>query len=732
MKRKTKSNKPKQDLRQDIRALFRNFRNKKFNHKEVAARVGVSDPRGREIVLQLLNEYTRDGFLKSETIGSFQLNQQEVLVEGFLDITSKGFGYVRSEETDGDIFIPENQLGTAFHGDKVKVSLVVSRGSRRLEGKITEVVERAKQDFVGIAHRISGKWWFRSDDPSLPPNVEVLNPEFPGLTHGQKVIIRLSDWNDERIQPEGHITEVLGLPGDHDTEMWAILAEFGFPLKFPDDVIKEAEALDGRIRKEDVADRRDMRDVLTFTIDPVDAKDFDDAISFRDLGQGEYEIGIHIADVSHFLKEGSALDREAARRATSVYLIDRVLPMLPENLSNLLCSLRPKEDKFTFSTVVVMDDTGNIRDQWFGRTLIHSDRRFSYEEAQEILEGKADPIYEKPLHTLNKLAEIMREARFNQGAIKFESRELKFTLDEQRRPIAAIAKERKAAHMLIEDFMLLANKLVTIFVAEKQEGKYARSFVYRIHDAPDPEKLRQLADFVALFGYDINTRSRMGLAASMNKLVEEVQGKDEQEVIESMAIRTMAKAVYSTENIGHYGLAFPFYTHFTSPIRRYPDVMVHRILQEVLKDQKPRDSGALTLECRRSSEREKAAAMAERASVKYKQIEMLLQNPPETVYQGIITDFRETGMYIEIAYNYAEGFVRYSDMKDDQYSFEKRDYEVVGKRWGTIYRLGQHVQVLIKKGDLRTRQIDWMLINHEDQEKNPSRPVWKADRRKRR
>lgn len=732
MGRKTNKKSTKQDLRQDIRALFRKFRDKKFSHKEVASRLGIADARGREVVLQLLNEYAREGFLKSEQIGSFRLNQQEVLVNGFLEITSKGFGYVRSEETESDIFIPESHLGTAFHGDQVKVSLVVTRGNRRLEGKIVAVTERARHDFVGVVQLVAGNWWFRPDDPSLPPNIEVENPDFKGMAHGQKVILHLNDWTDLSIQPQGMVKEVLGLPGDHDTEMWAILAEFGFPLQFPADAVQEAEQLDGRIKKADLEKRRDMRKVLTFTIDPVDAKDFDDALSFQDLGNGEYEIGIHIADVSHFIPEGSALDREAARRATSVYLIDRVLPMLPENLSNLLCSLRPEEDKFTFSTIVVMNESGQIRSQWFGRTLIHSDRRFSYEEAQEILEGQPDAVYAKPLQILNRLAEKMREARFTQGAIKFESRELRFTLDENRRPVAAIAKERKAAHMLIEDFMLLANKLVTIFVAEKDEGKYARAFVYRIHDVPDPEKLRQLSDFVALFGYEINTRSRMGLAGSLNRLVEEIQGKEEQEVIESMAIRTMAKAVYSTENIGHYGLAFPFYTHFTSPIRRYPDVMVHRILQEVLDGKKPRESGGLALTCRSSSEREKAAAMAERASVKYKQIEMLLQNPPETVYQGLITDLRESGMFVEVAYNYAEGFIRFSDMKDDQYSFDKREYEVVGSRWGTIYRLGQHVEVLLKKGDLRSRQIDWLLVNQEEQEKNPGRPVWKADRRKKR
>uniref|UniRef100_UPI003784BE45 ribonuclease R n=1 Tax=Daejeonella sp. TaxID=2805397 RepID=UPI003784BE45 len=633
---KKKSNSFNLVLNKLITDVFEKSGNKPLNYKQVASKLNLHDDESRELILEILKEETKKGILNEPEKGKFLLKQLKTFVTGKVDMTSDGSAYIISEdEFEEDIYVAPRKLRNALHGDIVKVYVYAKNKGRKKDGEVVEILQRAKMDFTGIVNLSDRFAFFIPDDRKMLHDIFIPIDSLKGAKDKDKAIARIVDWPEDAKNPIGQITHVLGKQGENNAEMNAILADYGFPLAFPDEVERQAESIEEIIPAEEIAKRRDFRNVLTFTIDPIDAKDFDDAISFRKLDNGNVEIGVHIADVSHYVKQGTALDKEAFERGTSVYLVDRVIPMLPERLSNGLCSLRPNEDKLCFSAVFELDNEANVVEQWFGRTIIHSDTRFSYEDAQEILENKSGKHSEELLK-LNELAYILRERKFKHGAISFESVEIKFRLDEQGKPLGVYAKERKDAHKLIEDFMLLANKKVAEFIAKKGKGKQKLTFVYRSHDSPKEDALLNFSQFALKFGYKIDTSSGRETAKSLNFLMADVEGKKEQNVLTQLAIRSMAKAVYTTKKHSHYGLAFDYYTHFTSPIRRYPDVMVHRLLELYLAGGKSVSEDEYEKYSMHSSQMEKKAADAERASVKYKQAEFLLSNIGME-YNGIIS-----------------------------------------------------------------------------------------------
>lgn len=715
MSKRQKQHNLKADINKISDEVLRIFRHHKtaktLNYREISAKLDIKDTFSLEMIMQVLEKLERQQILEQVKPGAYKLRQTGDFVEGRIEINQKGFGFVSVEGRDGDIFIPESKMLNALPKDLVKVKIKPKRGASRgnTEGEIVEVVSRFRSQFVGIVHIKAQFAFLVPDNKDMPVDILIPLEKLNGARDGQKAIAIFQDWPINQRNPEGEITEVLGAPGEHDTEMMSLVAEFGFPLYFPEEVIAEAERFSLQIPAAEIKNRRDFRGITTFTIDPVDAKDFDDAISVQYLKGNIIEVGVHIADVSHYVRPGSALDKEAFRRATSVYLVDRVVPMLPENLSNMVCSLRPDEEKLTFSAVFQLDENGQILDEWFGRTIIRSNRRFAYEEVQEILE-KGEGDYVKELKDIDQLAHKLRDERFRKGSIRFESEELRFKLDENGKPLSVFVKERKEAHMLIEDFMLLANRRVAAFIAYKDKGKFRNNFVYRVHDAPDLDRLKRLANFVERFGYEVNYRSRKEISESLNRLVEELEGKEEADIIESMAIRTMAKAVYTTANIGHYGLAFQHYTHFTSPIRRYPDVMVHRLLEAYQQEgAKIQDQTKMEKDCLHSSERERAAVQAERASTKYKQIEML-QDKVGQEFDAIIAEIKEFGFYVVIDYNHCDGLVRFSTMTDARYFFDEETYTIRGNRSMKPMTLGDKVRVKLMKADLRLRQADFNFV----------------------
>lgn len=697
-------------LTQLVSDIFEKNNNIALNHKQVAARLNLEDKASAEAILEVLIEQTEKGLFVRPERGKFKLKDLKVFVTGTVDMTADGSAFiVPDDEFEKDIFVGPRKLRNALHGDKVKVYVFAKkRSGRRNEGEIVEIIKRAKTEFIGVA-KISEKFAFViADDKKMLHDIFIPLADLNGAKNGQKVQVSLSDWPEGAKNPVGKIIHILGDQGDNNTEMNAILAEYGFPLSFPSEVEKEANAIPEVVSEAEMKDRRDFRDTITFTIDPLDAKDFDDAISFKTLANGNYEIGVHIADVSHYVQPNSSLDKEAQHRATSVYLVDRVIPMLPERLSNGVCSLRPNEDKLCFSAVFEMDDEANIHEQWFGRTVIHSDRRFTYEEAQEVIETQTGD-YVAEILKLNEIAHVLRTAKFKNGAISFESTEVKFKLDDFGKPIGVYVKERKDAHKLIEDFMLLANKKVAEFIAKKGKGNQKYTFVYRSHDSPNLENLNNFAAFASRFGYKINTKSDKDIAKSLNFLMEDVEGKKEQNILTSLAIRSMAKAIYTTKKTSHYGLAFDYYTHFTSPIRRYPDVMVHRLLQLYLDGGKSANAEVYESASSHSSAMEKRAADAERASVKYKQAEYLEENIGN-IFSGIISGVTEWGMYVEIQENKCEGMIRLRDIGDDFYVLDEKNYCIVGQRKKKKYQLGDVVNIKVKKVDLAKRQIDFSLI----------------------
>lgn len=697
-------------LTQMISDIFLKNRNVALNHKQVAAKLNLKDADAAQTILEVLVEQTEKGIFIRPERGKFKLKELKTFVVGTVDMTAEGSAFiVPDDEFEKDIFVAPRKLRNALNGDKVKVYVYAKKTSgRKNEGEVVEIISRAKTDFIGVA-KIAERFAFViPDDRKMLHDIFVPLGDLHGAKNGQKVKVTITDWPEGAKNPIGKISHVLGDQGENNTEMNAILAQYGFPLEFPEAVEAEANAIPEQVQASEIEGRRDFRTTTTFTIDPADAKDFDDAISFKQLENGNYEIGVHIADVSHYVKPNTALDKEAYERATSVYLVDRVIPMLPERLSNGVCSLRPNEDKLCFAAVFELDEEANICSQWFGRTAIHSDKRFSYEEAQEVIENGAGP-YATELSILNKLAHLLRARKFKDGAISFESTEVKFKLDEQGKPLGVYVKERKDAHKLIEDFMLLANRKVAEFVAKKGKGKQKYTFVYRSHDSPNMESLSNFAMFAGRFGYKINTKTDKEIAKSLNFLMEDVEGKKEQNMLTQLAIRSMAKAIYTTKKSSHYGLAFDYYTHFTSPIRRYPDVMVHRLLALYLDGGKSVDAESIELASSHSSAMEKRAADAERASIKYKQAEYLEEHVGQ-VFTGLISGVTEWGMYVEILENKCEGMVRLRDIADDFYVLDEKNYCIVGQRKHKKYQLGDEVNIKVKKVDLAKRQIDFTLI----------------------
>jgi len=706
---KKKSGNIKLVLNQLVSDVFEKNNNQLLNYKQVSAKLNLNDQESRETILEILKDGKGAGIYLEPEKGKFKLKELQNFIIGTVDMTADGSAYIVPEdEFEKDIFVAPKKLKNALHGDTVKAYVFAKKSGRKNDGEVVEIIKRAKSDFTGVI-KISDRFAFViADDKKMMHDIFVPLADTLEAKNGQRVLVTLSDWPESAKNPIGIVKHVLGNQGENNTEMNAILAQYGFPLEFPPQVEKEANAIPEEIPADEIAKRKDFRNVLTFTIDPADAKDFDDAISYQKLPNGNHEIGVHIADVSHYVIQGTDLDKEAYSRATSVYLVDRVIPMLPERLSNGVCSLRPNEDKLCFAAVFELDEQANIQSEWYGRTVIHSDRRFSYEEAQEVIENK-EGDYATEILKLNELAYILRDRKFKNGAISFESTEVKFKLDESGKPIGVYVKERKDAHKLIEDYMLLANRKVAEFVAKKQKGEKKLTFVYRVHDSPNMETLNTFATFASRFGYKINTKSDKEIAKSLNHLMADVEGKKEQNILTSLAIRSMAKAIYSTKKTSHYGLAFEYYTHFTSPIRRYPDVMAHRLLQTYLDGGKSADAEFYEVACAHSSAMEKRAADAERASIKYKQAEYLEENIG-TEYKGIISGVTEWGMYVEIEENKCEGMIRLRDISDDFYVLDEKNYCIVGQRKKKKYQLGDEVMIRVKKVDLSKRQIDFTLI----------------------
>ena len=699
--------------------------NKSFNYKQIAAVLELDDTKSRNEIIKDLKILAAQKVIIESEPGKYLVKAiSRDYYEGTIDMTSRRTAYFISPDLEEDVFIPTNNLNHALDKDTVKVYVYNRRKGKKPEGDVIEIIERKKSEFVGVIDIQKNFAFVSTANPKMYTDIFIPKDKIGEAQNGDVVIAKIEDWPKKADSPFGSIIKVLGKQGEHDTEIHAILAEYGLPYDFPIEVEVFAQKLDTTIKESEIKNRRDMRDTLTFTIDPKDAKDFDDALSFKKLDNGNYEIGVHIADVSYYLQEGTILDDEAYKRATSVYLVDRVVPMLPEVLSNFACSLRPNEEKYTFSAVFEINEKAELINQWFGRTVIYSNQRFSYEEAQSIIETKKNTIPEEisiigkqyevsdeivaATLKMDELAKILRRHRMNDGAISFDKVEVKFNLNEQGEPEGVYFKISKDANHLIEEFMLLANKKVAEYI-----GKQKKTFVYRIHDEPNVDKLFSLQTVISKFGYSINLKSKVEISKSLNTLLQDVVGKKEQNLIDTLTIRTMSKAKYSTENIGHYGLAFDYYSHFTSPIRRYPDVIAHRLLQHYIDGGKSVDAELYEEKCVHSSNMESLATNAERDSVKYMQIKFM-QDHKDQEFLGVISGVTEWGIYVEIVENKCEGMCRIREIKDDYYTFDDKQYALVGEVSKKILQLGDEVYVKVKNADLVKKQLDFNFIRRNE------------------
>jgi ribonuclease R len=735
---KSKSNKNKtegvKNLHHEIENLFKQNPDKSLAYSTIAKRLAIRKSNRVDVqssIMLILDSMLYDETIKEVSTGIFKYNQKtEEAQQGSIEVMPSGNGFVTIAGYEQDIFIAANKIFSAINGDTVKIIIYPKRGKGRLEGEVIEIVKRNKETFVGIIEVMKHIAIIKIEKAAL--EIQVPISKINGAKNGQKVLVKITEFTTHHKFLIGEVKTVLGNPGENETEMHAILAEYDLPYHFTEEVEKEADKIPEEITKEEIAKRRDFRTTTTFTIDPFDAKDFDDALSFEKLENGHVEIGIHIADVSHYIQPGSILDDEAFARATSVYLVDRVVPMLPEKLSNKVCSLRPNEEKLCFSASFEMDEEGNIYNEWFGKSIINSQRRFTYEEAQQVLETGQGDLSEELL-LMDKIAKNMRKKRYKKGSISFDTREVKFNIDKDGKPTGVYFKIAKDSNNLIEDFMLLANRkvaeLMSAVVEQKKDEKLS-AFVYRVHDSPNEEKLLNFSKFAKKFGYKLKTTGQLAIAKSMNELLDEIKGKKEQNLMQTLAIRSMAKAIYTTKNIGHYGLAFEHYTHFTSPIRRYPDVLVHRILNEYLSDENKKSKlldklmsksdkrktnyNMPTLEpmCKHCSDREKLAADAERSSIKYKQVEFM-QDKLGNIYKAVISGVTDFGIFAEIEENLCEGFIRLNSIKTDYFEFDQENYCITGRRTKKVFRLGDEIYVKVAKANLVKKQLDFELESSE-------------------
>ena len=737
----SKNKKTKRYLFEEVLDFLKHNGSKTFNYKQLGAAMEINTDGERLQLIETLENLKLQGFVIENEIGKYQIKETKQYLTGTIDFTSQGTAFLIFSDTEEDIYIPARKSKDALQGDLVKVYIYPKRSGKRKEGEVVEVITRAKSQFVGTI-KINPKFSFViTDNHKIHVDFFIRNSDTNGAEDGQKVLIEFKEWKQGDQNPTAKVIEIFGFPGLHKTEMNAIMAEYGLPEHFPENVEIEAKKISNKISQDEISKRRDFRNITTFTIDPADAKDFDDALSLKKLDNGNWEIGVHIADVTHYLKTKTILDKEAVQRATSVYLVDRCIPMLPEVLSNFLCSLRPNEEKLCFSAVFELDHESQIQNQWFGKTIINSNRRFTYEEVQTIIETE-NGEYKDEILVLDKLAKKLRLERQKNGSIFFDKAEVKFNLDKDGNPIGVFFKTQKDAHKLIEDFMLLANKKVAEFLTNinnkanhKQEStdntkENPKSIsVYRVHNVPSDEKIQELSGFAARFGYQMILGNKQKIAQSINKLLLDVKNKKEQGMIELLAVRSMPKAIYTTKNEGHYGLGFEYYTHFTSPIRRYPDVLVHRLLEAKLNHQTYSTKDELELLSKHSSDMERTASEAERASIKYKQVEFMSDKVGQN-FDGVISGVTEWGIYVEITENKCEGMIKSRDLTGDNYIYDKENYRYIGRNTNKIYALGDNVKILVRSADLVKKQLDFLFSDSIGIEKRPKFEDKKNKRRR--